>query len=99
MAVNPEAPVPAAIRRRVVVDGRVQGVGFRVACAREATAHSLTGTVRNLPDGRVEAVFEGPPDQVEALVTWCRRGPSAARVTRIRVTDEPATGATDFRIT
>jgi acylphosphatase len=98
MAVDPEASRPEAIRRRVVIAGRVQGVGFRVSCARQATTVGVTGAVRNLPDGRVEAVFEGRPDRVEQLITWCRRGPNAARVTRIQVTEEPATGAIEFRI-
>jgi acylphosphatase len=98
MATDNDARGSAAIRRRVVIEGRVQGVGFRVWCARQATTAGLTGAVRNLPDGRVEAVFEGRPDQVEELIAWCRRGPSAARVTRIHVSEEPATGANEFRI-
>lgn len=86
------------VAKRVVVEGRVQGVGFRYACAREATGAGLVGVVRNLPDGRVEAVFEGPGEQVDALVTWCRRGPTSARVRAVRVSEATATGATDFRI-
>jgi len=86
------------IRRRVVIEGRVQGVGFRVACAREARAAGVAGTVRNLAAGDVEAVFEGPPGRVDALVAWCRRGPSHARVDAVRVTDGVPTGVTDFRI-
>ncbi len=99
MSLNPEAAAPEAIRRRVVIDGRVQGVGYRVSCARQATAIGVAGTVRNLPDGRVEAIYEGSPDRVDALIEWSRRGPSGARVTRIHVTEELPTGATDFRIT
>jgi acylphosphatase len=86
------------IRRRVVIEGRVQGVGFRVSCARAAQAAGLTGSVRNLPDGRVEAVFEGPPEDVEGLIEWCRRGPSSARVRAVRVSEELPTGAFEFRI-
>jgi acylphosphatase len=86
------------VAKRVVVEGRVQGVGFRYACAREATAAGLVGVVRNLPDGRVEAIFEGPPDRVEALVAWCRRGPRSARVQAVQISDAAVTGATDFRI-
>jgi acylphosphatase len=86
------------ISRRVVIEGRVQGVGFRYACAREATAAGLVGSVRNLPDGRVEAIFEGREEQVDALVAWCRRGPTSARVRGVRVSDGVATGVTDFRI-
>jgi acylphosphatase len=87
------------IRRRVVVEGRVQGVGYRVSCARRAQAAGLGGIVRNLPDGRVEAVFEGPPDSVDALVAWCEHGPSSADVRRVRVHDEPPLGETVFRVT
>jgi acylphosphatase len=86
------------VRRRVLVSGRVQGVGFRVACAREAAAAGLAGRVRNLPDGRVEAVFEGPAPAVEALVAWCRRGPRSADVCDVRISDEPVTGASGFVI-
>lgn len=86
------------VRRRVVVTGRVQGVGFRVACAHEAASAGLAGSVRNRPDGRVEAVFEGPRDQVEALVAWCGRGPRHAAVTRADVSEEPVTGAVGFHI-
>jgi len=86
------------VRTRVVVDGRVQGVGFRASCAAQARALGVTGTVRNLPDRRVEAVFEGDPDAVAALVTWCERGPSYAHVTRVQVFDEAPAGETGFRV-
>jgi acylphosphatase len=86
------------VRRRVIVSGRVQGVGYRVACAREAAAAGLAGRVRNLPDGRVEAVFEGPASQVDGLVAWCRRGPRSAVVRDLRVIEEPVTGASGFAI-
>jgi acylphosphatase len=86
------------VRRRVVVEGRVQGVGYRMACARRAQEAGVGGMVRNLPDGRVEAVFEGPPDSVDALVAWCERGPSYAAVHRVHVYDEPPLGETVFRI-
>ena len=87
-----------SVRRRVLVSGRVQGVGYRVACAREAEAAGLAGGARNLPDGRVEAVFEGPPAQVDALVAWCRRGPRSAVVRNVRVSDEAVTGRSGFTI-
>lgn len=74
---------------RVVVGGRVQGVFFRYTCAREAAALGLRGTVRNLADGRVEAVFQGPKTSVERLVSWCHDGPPAARVTDVAVSWEP----------
>ncbi len=86
------------VRRRLVIEGRVQGVGYRVACAHQARAAGLAGTVRNLLGGGVEAVFEGPPAKVDALIGWCRRGPSHAEVRRVRVSEVVPTGATDFRI-
>lgn len=55
--------------------------------------------VSNLPDGRVEAVFEGPADRVEPLVDWCAKGPTSAVVRRVQVSDLPPTGAREFRIT
>jgi acylphosphatase len=73
---------------RVVVSGRVQGVFFRYSCAREARGAGLRGSVRNLPDGRVEAVFQGPSAAVERLVRWCSQGPPAARVTDVAVSWE-----------
>jgi acylphosphatase len=86
------------VRRRVVVEGRVQGVGYRVSCAHRAQSAAVGGTVRNLPDGSVEAVFEGPPDSVDALVAWCGHGPRFADVRRVRVYDEHPLGETTFRV-
>jgi acylphosphatase len=86
------------IRKRVLVSGEVQGVAFRDACRRAATEQGVTGWVRNLPDGRVEAVFEGQADGVERLVSWARRGPSQATVTAVTVHDEPLEGFTRFEI-
>lgn len=86
------------VRRRVVVRGEVQGVGFRWACAREAQALGVHGWVRNLPDGALEAVAEGEPDAVERLVAWARRGPSHAHVTAAEVTSEEPEGLPGFRI-
>jgi acylphosphatase len=84
---------------RVVVTGRVQGVFYRVRCAERARVAGLAGWVRNRPDGRVEAVFEGASDAVEAMVSWCRRGPDLARVDAVEVTDEEPLGEAGFRIT
>jgi acylphosphatase len=86
------------VRRRVVVEGRVQGVGYRAACAARAQAAGVGGRVRNLPDGRVEAVFEGPLASVDALVAWCEQGPAFARVHRVRVTDERPRGESVFHV-
>jgi acylphosphatase len=85
-------------RVHLVVTGRVQGVVYRASCAREARARGLAGWVRNLPDGRVEAVFEGPDAQLEAIVAWCREGPPSARVDEVTVVREAPTGETGFRV-
>lgn len=67
-------------RVRIVVRGRVQGVGFRWAAVSEARRHGLRGWARNAPDGSVEIVAEGDVAAVEALLDWCRQGPPSARV-------------------
>ena len=87
-----------AKRVRVVVSGDVQGVGFRWSTREEAAVRGLRGWVRNLADGRVEAVFEGSPGDVDAMVAWCRTGPRWATVSRVEVAEEVATGETGFRI-
>ena len=84
--------------RQVVVDGLVQGVFFRDTCRRMATAAGVAGWVRNRPDGRVEAWFEGEREGVERLVGWCRQGPPGARVTAVDVVRETPVGETRFRI-
>jgi acylphosphatase len=86
-------------RVRVRVSGRVQGVFYRVTCARLARDAGLGGNVRNLPDGEVEAVFEGPDDAVNSLVEWCRHGPDLARVDRIDILAEEPVGESTFRVT
>jgi acylphosphatase len=73
------------VRRHVFVSGRVQNVWFRDACRREALTHGVDGWVRNLADGRLEAVFEGSAGAVDALVAWCHEGPPRARVERVDV--------------
>ena len=83
-------------RVRILVSGRVQGVFFRASCARRARTLGLGGSVRNMPDGRVEAVFEGPSEDVEAMVTWCRTGPEHARVDEVEISEEPLTGTRTF---
>ncbi len=86
------------VRRRVEVEGRVQGVFFRDTCRHEATRTGVTGWVRNLRDGRVEAVFEGPADAVEQLVAWCGTGPPRATVTGVRTYVEEPRGEHSFRV-
>jgi acylphosphatase len=86
------------VRYRVLISGRVQGVFFRDACRRLAEQHGVAGWVRNLPDGRVEAVFEGPGDDVRRLVDWARTGPRLAAVDDVAVQAEPPEGLSAFRI-
>jgi acylphosphatase len=90
--------VSERIRRRVVVHGRVQGVFFRDSVRQRARARGVDGLVRNRPDGTVEAVFEGPPDAVDALVRFCETGPRGARVSRVEVAEEPPEGLDGFGI-
>ncbi len=86
------------IRYRVLISGRVQGVFFRDTCQRMALAHGVGGWVRNLPDGQVEAVFEGRAEDVDRLVAWARRGPSRAVVAHVAVRAEQPEGLTTFLI-
>jgi acylphosphatase len=76
----------------LVVVGRVQGVAFRVRAVAEANRLGLSGWVRNRMDGTVEAEAEGPPEAVEGFVTWCHRGPPAAKVEEVRVSRVPPSG-------
>jgi acylphosphatase len=86
------------VRRRVLVAGRVQGVWFRESCRDRAQAAGVAGSVRNLADGRVEVVLEGPPATVDEVVAWCRRGPRRARVDGIEIVDEAPVGEQGFRV-
>jgi acylphosphatase len=91
--------VTPVVRYRVLVSGRVQGVFFRDTCRRLAQEHGVAGWVRNLPDGRVEAVFEGPAEDVDRLVAWAHHGPRHAVVDHVAVQTEPPEGLDTFRIT
>jgi acylphosphatase len=82
-----------------VIYGFVQGVGFRFGVERAANSRGVAGWVRNRSDGAVEAVFEGEPEHVDALVDFCRRGPRGAEVERVDVEEESAEGLGDFRVT
>lgn len=84
------------VRRRVIVHGRVQGVGFRYSVARQAQSRSVAGSAANRPDGTVEVVLEGEPEAVESLVRWCEQGPRGAVVDRVDVSEEQPEGLLGF---
>lgn len=92
-------PTPATVRAHVWIQGRVQGVGYRISTYETATRMNLAGWVRNLRDGRVEAVFEGEQAQVTAMIQWCHSGPPAAHVTEVQVEYEPPQGLEEFQVT
>ena len=86
------------VRSRVVVQGRVQGVWFRESTRRMAEELGVAGWVRNLPDGDVEAVFEGDERLVAQAVAWARSGPERALVTALAETAEEPEGTTGFEV-
>lgn len=91
--------MPAVAAVRVTVTGRVQGVGFRYATLQEAQRRGLTGWVRNLADGRVEVLAQGPADAVEQLVGWLETGPRFAAVAGLNaVPVEPDDGLSTFSV-
>jgi len=92
---NPSAP-QEQIRVHVFVSGRVQGVGYRYSTVNEAQRLGVNGWVRNLPDGRVEAVFEGSRTVVEEIIRWCHKGPRSAVVKDVAVEDEELEGLRGF---
>lgn len=86
-------------RVHVFISGKVQGVWFRAYTKEEADRLGIKGWVRNLPDGRVEAVFEGDEQAVEEMVRWCHKGSPMSRVERVEVQEEPYRGEfEDFSI-
>ncbi|MDT8358439.1 MAG: acylphosphatase [Methanomicrobiaceae archaeon] len=91
-------PSPETVRAHVRVSGRVQGVYFRYSVQDEAARLGMAGWVRNTREGRVEAVFEGRREAVEALVAFCRRGPPAAIVKDIEVEWEEPEGLSGFAV-
>ena len=78
--------VQRRVQVHVRVTGNVQGVGFRFSTQRQATAWGLSGWVRNLADGGVEAMFQGPEDTINAMVAWCQGGPLHASVEGVEAT-------------
>jgi acylphosphatase len=85
-------------RSRVVVHGHVQGVFFRDSARRQAETRGVAGWITNRPDGAVEAVFEGNPDDVAVLVEFCRSGPRGAEVRSVEESSEEPEGLRGFRI-
>ncbi len=87
-------------RAHVYISGRVQGVLFRAYTRDEARRLNLTGWVRNLADGRVEAVFEGDESALDAMISWCRKGSPYSKVEDVEVRQEEHTGEfSDFGVT
>jgi acylphosphatase len=82
-------------RADLLISGRVQGVFYRASAQQEAMRLGLSGEIRNLPDGRVEAIVEGPKERIEEFIQWCRRGPPSAEVDNVGVRWSVARG--DFR--
>ncbi|MFB6173276.1 MAG: acylphosphatase [Halobacteriales archaeon] len=87
-----------ATRAHVLVSGRVQGVYYRASTREAARERGVDGWVRNLDDGRVEAVFEGPEDAVEAMVEWCHEGSPQARVEAVDVEYGDPEGLAGFEV-
>ena len=83
------------IRAHLVIQGRVQGVGFRANTRRMANKLNLRGWVRNLRNGDVELVVEGPEVEVQKLIVWCHRGPTSAYVSKVKVEKSEANGEFD----
>jgi len=85
----------ADVRAHVIVSGRVQGVFFRDETRRAAQKNGVVGWVRNLPDGTVEAIFEGKASAVDAVIEWCHKGSPLSQVAEVRVDWEKYAGDTD----
>jgi len=86
------------VRARLLISGIVQGVGYRWSCRREAQGQGLTGWVRNLPDGRVEAAAEGEAEAVQRFERSIRHGPRGARVDDVDVYDDLPAGLPGFSV-
>ena len=86
-------------RAHIRISGRVQGVFFRDSTRQKAEDLTLAGWVKNLPDGRVEAVFEGPPDRVREMLRWCEEGPRQASVENVETDiEDPAGDLSGFEV-
>lgn len=98
--VHPQDPRPTQVRERwrLIVRGRVQGVGYRYSCQRQAEQLGLSGWVRNRPDGTVEVEAEGPVQLLGELQLWCARGPQGADVSGVTSHVIPCNGSDWFEI-
>ncbi|MDJ0552932.1 MAG: acylphosphatase [Microcoleaceae cyanobacterium MO_207.B10] len=85
-------------RAHVFISGKVQGVGYRFYTLEKALKMSVNGTVKNLSDGRVEAIFEGSKESVEKMIKWCEQGPTYAVVKDVKVEYEKPEGIKGFEI-
>lgn len=86
------------VRAHLIISGRVQGVWFRASTREVAQKLGVNGWVRNIPGGRVEAVFEGDPEAVSKAIEWCHQGPPGARVEKVDVSWEEPQGEKGFTI-
>ena len=86
------------ICRRALISGRVQGVYFRDGVRREAMAAGLSGSARNLPDGRVEVVLEGEAGAVDRVIEWCRTGTPGAAVINVEIASDSVEGRAGFMV-
>ncbi len=86
-------------RAHVYISGNVQGVFFRDSARQKAEELNLNGWVKNTPDGRVEALFEGPADAIREIIDWCKEGPSQATVEDVEAErEEPAEDLKGFEV-
>ncbi|MFP4133916.1 MAG: acylphosphatase [Halothece sp.] len=86
------------IRTHLWISGKVQGVGYRLSAQNEARKLGVNGWVKNLPDGRVEAVLEGEKAAVEQMMQWCHQGPTSAVVTEVQVQEEAPENLSQFQV-
>ena len=95
---QPQRMAPFMERWRIIIEGRVQGVGFRASCHRRALELGLHGWVRNCPDGSLEIQAEGPPQEIAELRAWCEQGPPRSQVLRVKPSQLPVTGDDWFEV-
>ena len=95
---QPQKMPPFMERWRIIVEGRVQGVGFRARCHRKALELGLHGWVRHRPDGSLEIQAEGPPQDIAELRAWCEQGPPRSQVLRVKPSQLPVTGDDWFEV-